>query len=476
MLRRTLLALATILNFPGALAQGQELQKEIHSEEDNYDLIVIGSGAAGLCSAITAKQNGLKRVLVLEKAKFIGGHSIISEGTANFLLPTDPPDVRNEWIKQTLETGGYLANKKMVETFVDRSTETFYWLKSLGINWKMNRFIAVTGELGISTNDGTERSGSNCVRALLNAARKEKVEIKLGTGAVQILLSPVGAVCGVLAKSKEQVKRFNAKAVVIATGGFTANVGMRMRYDSRLDSNFNTTSNPFRMDYDGSTGDGIMMAEVVGAQTVGMKHIELIPLNGGRVLNYVGGDIYVDSSGSRFVDETAKVSTILEKFLDLPDNTMWVITDSQSEKNSSFEGKLISGVIQRADTVDEMARKMNVSAIALSYTLERYNNFVEKGFDSDFGKKIFTQKINKPPYYFGKERFDIHTSLGGILTDVRARVIGKDDKPIYGLYAAGETVGGIEGAARQGGNALTIAFVFGRISGEEAAKYIENLR
>lgn len=474
--RRTLLALAAILHFPGAFAQSPEPQKENLPEEDVYDLIIIGSGAAGLCSAITAKQSGLKRVLILEKAKFIGGHSIISEGTANFLLPTDPPDVRNQWIKRTLETGGYQANRKMVETFVDRSTEVFYWLMSLGIHWKMNRFIAVTGELGISTNDGTERSGANFIRTLVKAARKEGVQIKLDTEALKILLSPVGSVTGVLAKSKGQPKKFNAKAVVIATGGFTANVGMRMRYDSRMDSNFSTTSNPFGMDFDGSTGDGILMAESLGAQLVDMKYLELIPLNGGRVLNYVGGDIYVDSSGSRFVDESAKVSIIEEKYLNLPDHTMWVITDSQSEKNSSFEGKLISGVIQRADTVDEMARKMNISAITLANTLDRYNDFVEKGFDSDFGKKVFTQKINKPPYYFGRERFDIHTSLGGILTDTRARVIGKDDRPIQGLYAAGETVGGIEGSARQGGNALTIAFVFGRISGEEAAKYIANLR
>lgn len=476
MLRRTLLALASVLNTPKVFAQSQENSNEKPTGEDDYDLIVIGSGVAGLCSAITAKQNGLKRVLILEKAKFLGGHSIISEGTANFLLPTDPPDVRNEWIKRTLKTGGYSANKKMVETFVDRSTEVLYWMMSLGIHWRMKRFVAVTGELGISTNDGTERSGANCVRSLVAAARKEGVEIKLGTEAQEILLSPVGSVSGVLAKCKGQPKRFNTKAVVIATGGFTANIGMRMKYDSRLNPNFNTTSNPYGTDFDGSTGDGIQMAEAVGAQLVDMNYFELIPLNGGRVLNYVGGDIYVDSTGSRFVDEALPSGNILEKFLDLPDNIMWVITDSQSVKNSGFEGKLIAGVVQRADTIDEMARKMNVSAITLSETLERYNRFVEKGFDEDFGKKIFTQKIDKPPYYFGRERFDIHTSLGGILTDTRARVIGKDNKPIYGLYAAGETVGGIEGQSRQGGNALTIAFVFGRISGEEAAKYLENLR
>lgn len=98
-----------------------------------------------------------------------------------------------------------------------------------------------------------------------------------------------------------------------------------------------------------------------------------------------------------FVDESAKVSIIEEKYLNLPDHTMWVITDSQSEKNSSFEGKLISGVIQRADTVDEMARKMNISAITLANTLDRYNDFVEKGFDSDFGKKVFTQKLINHP-------------------------------------------------------------------------------
>lgn len=143
------------------------------------------------------------------------------------------------------------------------------------------------------------------------------------------------------------------------------------------------------------------MAEKLGAQTVDMDAIQLIPLRGGRLLNYVGGDIYVDSEGKRFIDESKGVKAIAEGYLNLPDRVFWVITDSQSQKSLDLDAKLLAGSVHIADSVSEMAKKMHVSAKVLQKTLDRYNRFVEQGEDKDFGKKIFTQKIEKPPFYFG---------------------------------------------------------------------------
>ena len=301
-------------------------------------------------------------------------------------------------------------------------------------------------------------------------ARSLSVKVRLRTEAVN-LLEKDGQVMGVRVKDRNgKLTDLEAKDVVIATGGFTANVAMRLKYDSRLDASLFTTANQTGRGFDGSTGDGILMAEKLGAQTVDMDAIQLIPLRGGRLLNYVGGDIYVDSEGKRFIDESKGVKAIAEGYLNLPDRVFWVITDSQSQKSLDLDAKLLAGSVHIADSVSEMAKKMHVSAKVLQETLDRYNRFVEQGEDKDFGKKIFTQKIEKPPFYFGGEQFDIHYSCGGLKINKTCQVIGKADKPIPNLYAVGEVTGGIHGRDRLGGDSLISCFVFGKIAGEEIAK------
>jgi len=251
-----------------------------------------------------------------------------------------------------------------------------------------------------------------------------------------------------------------------ANGRFLSAMDSGLNRCLTLEANLDQTGRGF----DGSTGDGILMAEKLGAQTVDMDAIQLIPLRGGRLLNYVGGDIYVDSEGKRFIDESKGVKAIAKAYLNLPDRVFWVITDSQSQKSLDLDAKLLAGSVHIADSVSEMAKKMHVSAKVLQETLDRYNRFVEQGEDKDFGKKIFTQKIEKPPFYFGGEQFDIHYSCGGLKINKTCQVIGKADKPIPNLYAVGEVTGGIHGRDRLGGDSLISCFVFGKIAGEEIAK------
>ncbi len=134
-----------------------------------------------------------------------------------------------------------------------------------------------------------------------------------------------------------------------------------------------------------------------------------------------------------------------------------------------METKLKKGIVFKADTVEEMAKKMNVDPKVLQQTLDRYNEFAAKKEDPDFGKTTFTQLINKPPYYFGTETQDVHFSCGGLRITPQAQVVDVNGKVIPGLYAAGETTGGIHGTNRAGGNALIDNFVFGRIAGQQAA-------
>ena len=203
-----------------------------------------------------------------------------------------------------------------------------------------------------------------------------------------------------------------------------------------------------------------------------MPYIEFIPFRGGRLLEYVGGDIFVNSKGERFVDEGVSHPKLTEALSHQPGGTMWVITDSQSVKGTTVTHKLMTGQVRKAANIDEMARIMDIDPEVLKKTISRYNSFVRKGRDDDFGKTIFTQEIKVPPYYFGVEYQDPHYTNGGIRINTKAEALNTAGLPIPGLFAAGETTGGIEGKEREGGMAFTDCLVFGRIAGREAARRV----
>lgn len=465
-------------NFSASLTLFAILPSSVFAEtgdETKFDLIIIGIGAAGLSTAVSAAQNGVKNILLIDKAAFVGGHSALSGGSVNAVVPElqmkqgikDSPEF---WQRQIMETGEFQSDPVLVNTLVNNAQSTLHWLREIGIPFDDQVFEAWGGKFQRAHSAGQKRSGMTYVRIMNHKARSLSVKVRLRTEAVN-LLEKDGQVMGVRVKDRNgKLTDLEAKDVVIATGGFTANVAMRLKYDSRLDASLFTTANQTGRGFDGPTGDGIRMAEKLGAQTVDMDAIQLIPLRGGRLLNYVGGDIYVDIEGKRFIDESKGVKAIAEAYLNLPDRVFWVITDSQSQKSLDLDAKLLAGSVHIADSVSEMAKKMHVSAKVLQETLDRYNRFVEQGEDKDFGKKIFTQKIEKPPFYFGREQFDIHYSCGGLKINKTCQVIGKADKPIPNLYAVGEVTGGIHGRDRLGGDSLISCFVFGKIAGEEIAK------
>lgn len=452
----------------GALAL-LPLVRAVRAGSARYDVIVIGAGGAGLCAAVSAAEAGASRVLIIEKSRYVGGHTILSEGTVN-AVPDADTEGKQLWTEQSLSAGGGFNNKQLVEVMIEESDDMLAWLGDMGVQWSHEAFEAWSGQHARSYNTPSERPAVDYIRALSRRAKALGVEVVLGCKAEEIITDINGRVCGVRCTKDGEGIGFAAPQVIIASGGFTGNVGLRMLYNPKLDASVRTTANPSGRTFESSNGDGIVMAQKIGADTVDMSYFELIPLQGGRILNYAGGDIYVNSAGQRFVDEALSADEVSRAYLELPDRVMWVITDAASKKNSRFESKLINGTVQSASSVKEMARKMGVPSSALEETIARYNRFVDAGRDEDFGKTVFTQKIEKPPFYFGRESFDLHTSLGGIRINEKAEVLRSDGSVIEGLYAAGETAGGVHGKGRLGGNALTEAFVFGRIAGREAAR------
>lgn len=189
------------------------------------------------------------------------------------------------------------------------------------------------------------------------------------------------------------------------------------------------------------------------------------------MLDYAGGDIYVNVEGRRFVDENRPWHEVTKILLDKKNPEFFVITDSQSRKGATLGVKLLSKIIMKSDSVEEMALAMRISPVNLKQTLTEYNKFVENGLDQNFGKRFFAQKINRAPYYWGREKLHIHTSLDGVKTDCDAQVLDKDGKRVDGVFAAGEVVGGIFGKDRLGGAALTNCLVMGRAAGTNAARF-----
>lgn len=464
--RRTLISLAALLPVIRVNA----------AVSGRFDVIVVGAGIAGLAAAVSAAENGAKRVLVLEKGPMIGGHAIYADGTVSAVYPRlqkvfnikDSPELM---AKQIWEWGDRDGDLSLIRVMARESGPAIDWLRGMGVHFRDWVFVPYPSNFPRGLTSHPTRGGYEYIRALNRRARALPVEVRLNTRVVQLLRSG-GAVTGVSASGPEGVERFYAPSVVLATGGFSANPDMIRRYSHIKNPGTHSSANPGGRHFDGATGDGIQLGTAVGAALAEMSYIEFIPFRGGRLLEYVGGDIFVNSKGERFVDEGGSHPKLTEALSHQPGGTMWVITDSQSVKGTTVTHKLMTGQVRKAANIDEMARIMDIDPEVLKKTISRYNSFVRKGRDDDFGKTIFTQEIKVPPYYFGVEYQDPHYTNGGIRINTKAEALNTAGLPIPGLFAAGETTGGIEGKEREGGMAFTDCLVFGRIAGREAARRV----
>lgn len=208
-----------------------------------------------------------------------------------------------------------------------------------------------------------------------------------------------------------------------------------------------------------------------GAVLVDMSAVEVVPFTGGRLTDFVGGDVWLNAEGRRFVSEGETFDVIRSAVEAQPEGRLWVVSDVKSNKGATLPVKLMSGTVASAESLEALAKALQVPFTTLRASIDRWNQSVKSGWDQDFNRPMpaQAQTIDTPPFYYGEERFSIHYTSGGIAISPKAQVLDRDDHPIPGLYAAGETTGGVHGRTRLGGCALTDCFVFGRIAGKEAA-------
>ncbi|WP_313135076.1 flavocytochrome c [Anaerocolumna sp.] len=479
----------------------KKITEQAEDQELTADVLVIGAGGAGMAAAVTANQAG-KTVIVIEKASKMGGNTILSGGALNAVDEGSETAIANKdsvenHYNQTFEGGDKKGDSVLVHTLVDNAWPGVEWLKSLGMEF-FDGVFTVTGGMWPRAHKPVEPEGTGFFKTYQNYIDNHTgITMVYNTTAKEFIMED-GVVTGVVCTG-ETGNTVTAKAtngIILATGGFGRNVEMRMKYNEiskkwpTLDETIPSTNTS------GITGDGIIMAEAIGANLVQMENIQLLPLGdpetgslSGNIEHAVESRIFINLEGNRFVNEGGRRDDMTLALFEQPETKMYIVMDSDTyQKGNEINnfGESIADLVSagralKAETLEELAGLMNVPADNLIASVEEYNRYCKggdlEGQTDKFGRTLFTDTdgvnngINNGPYYAAIRVPTVHHTMGGVQINEQAQIIDTNGNVITGLFAAGEVTGGIHGTNRLGGNALTDTVVFGRIAGTNAAAF-----
>ena len=490
------------------------------------DIVIVGAGGAGMTAALTASDAG-KSVLVLESQPAVGGNSVKSTGGMNAAktvyqdanefgesagvektlkaaegyadneaITALAAKVKEQWDAWQANPVGYfdttdlfaldtmiggkgLNDPELVNTLVNNSAAAIDYLDSIGIH--LNNVAAFGGasvkriHRPVNEEGKTVSVGAYTIPLLESACQgRDNLALLTDVTATKLLTNESGAVCGVEARGKAGNKiTVNAKAVILTTGGFGANLDMVVQYKPEL-AGFMTTNAA------GVQGQGIQMAVEVGAATVDMDQIQIHPTVQADTASLIteglrgDGAILVNARGERFIDEVGTRDVVSAAEIAQPDSFSWLIVDQKMVDSSSvIQGYINRGLMLQGDTYEALAAELGIPADTFAATMEKWNGCVADKNDPDFGRTSFAEPLDTAPFYAVKVTAGIHHTMGGLKIDSRTHVLDTEGKIIPGLYAAGEVTGGVHGGNRLGGNAVADFVVFGRIAGQEAADSIK---
>ncbi|AVQ31369.1 MULTISPECIES: flavocytochrome c [Fusobacterium] len=460
--------------------------KKLVKETQKKDVVVIGAGGAGLIAAIEAKNNGAQNVIVLEKMAFAGGNTLISGG--EYAAPNNWVQVKkglkdsnDTFYNDILKGGDNEGNPKLVRVLADNALNGAEWLKDY-INMTFeDRQMFFGGHSVERSLVPLGATGVEMISKLLAKAEELNIPVLYETPAVELIVDK-GRVTGVKALSEDKEYTFLAKdGVILASGGFGSNLEMRVKYNKDVDENILSTNTV------GITGDGITMAEKIGAQLEDMPFIQTYPtcdpISGALLyfgdVRLIGGSILINQEGKRFVEELERRDVISMAIKNQTGNAAYQFCDEAQvklsgvaehhadEMNYLFNNKLLV----KADTIKEAADFFGIDAAELEKTVEKYNQYAKDGKDLEFNKRgKLTPFEAKGPFYIMKAVPAVHHTMGGVKIDENARVINTKGEIIKGLYGAGEVTGDIHGTNRLGSDAIADITVFGRIAGQNVVK------
>ncbi|HIZ96420.1 MAG TPA: flavocytochrome c [Candidatus Ligilactobacillus excrementavium] len=456
---------------------------DLKEMKDSYDLVIIGSGGTGMVAALQAKELGLSPV-ILEKMDKMGGNtnrasSGMNAAETDFQLQHHIVDSFEDFYQETLKGGGGLNNKEMLNYFTSHGALAIDWLADRGI--ELND-ITITGGMKIKrTHRPASKAaiGGYLVTELLKQVEKEEIPL-FAKVKVDKLLADGDKVTGLdVQLPNDETKEISAKAVILATGGFGANKELLKKYRPDLDG-YDTTNQA------GATGDGIKLATEIGAGLVDMDQVQVHPTvqqdTGHAYL--IGeatrgeGAILVNAKGERFVNELDTRKNVTNAINELPEKSAYLIYDSGIRENVpaiNFYDHI--GLVEHGDSLADLAANIDVDPETLQATVASWNEAVTSGQDSAFGRDSgMDQTIDHGGYEAIHIAPAVHYTMGGLKIDAKTHVLTESDQPIAGLFAGGEVAGGLHGNNRIGGNSIAETVVFGRQTGQQAYKYLANLK
>ena len=467
------------INMALQAAMGKQVDKNKTYKDGTCDMVIVGAGGAGLSAAVAAAEtnNGLK-IVVLEKEAIIGGNTNSSTGGIN-AAETDIQkglgieDSKKLFYDDIMSGGKYENIPSLVENLVEHAPVTISWLTGLGVD------LTDVGLMGGSSVKRTHRPkggtaiGPHLMKVLKEATSNKDIEIRTSNKVTGLLTAVDGSVTGVKVENANgSAYTLAAKAVIIATGGFGANLDMVTSLQPSL-KGFATLNHP------GATGDAFGWVTAIGGATIQMANIQIHPT--AEATNHIliteavrgNGAILVNHESKRFCNEMDTRDVVSAAILAQTQGEAFLIFDQGVRKSlASIETYANQHLLKEGATVAELAQAIDVPAADLETTLNRYNAYQKEGVDKDFGRSAtgMTASLVTAPYYAVRVTPAIHHTMGGLSVNTNTQVLRADDTPIPGLYAAGEVTGGFHGANRLGGNGVADIVVNGRLAGINAGR------
>ncbi len=458
--------------------------------DETVDVVVVGSGFAGLAAAIEAKNAG-SSVIVLEKMPVAGGNSIINGGTIAAAGSAkqaekglkDSPEIMYQ---DMLKAGLGLNYPDLARTIAEKSNEAVQWtIDSIGVQYE-DGLIPMGGNSVLRCYRTAKKNGSGLILPMLEKLNTLGVKVRTKTYLDEIIKDGNGEVKGVKIREgysfpksdSGKVKYIKAqKGVVMATGGFGVDTDFTQVQDPRLTKSVGSTNQP------GATADALVATLKAGAAPVQLSWIQLFPMSSpeekgiGKCFwfnNLVAcpSGIWVNpTTGKRFVNELTDRKTMADAMFATGQPSVSIADQKAVQKiASSLDKMLETGALKKFNTLEELASAFKIPSAQLQQTVNDYNSYVKAGEDKEFGKPLKgSGPVAEAPFYAMLSWPLIHHCMGGVQINTKAQVIGLERKPIKGLYAAGEAVGGVHGASRLGGFAIADCIIFGRIAGKNAA-------
>ena len=507
-------------------AAGLKAAEVVVVEDATCDVVIVGAGGAGMSAALQAIDSGVESVIVVEAAGSTGGNSSRATGGMNAAKTLAQDE--NAWKDATttaveatiakakaadyadkiadliakveeqfeaykanptgyfdsvelfaLDTmvGGYgINNLDLVMTMANNSAAAIDWLAT------KNAHLVSVGSFGgasvmrihraLTAEGKTTPVGAYLVKVLTAEVEAvEKIDLRLNTKATEIVMTE-GKATGVKVTTENGDYTINAKAVILATGGFGADLERVAAYAPNLEG-FVTTNAPTIL------GQGVDMAVAVGAATVDMEQIQIHPSvyteTSALITEGIRGDgaILVNQAGKRFINELETRDVVSAAELAQEGGYAWTIVDQKMmDASATYNGYFTKGYALKGESVAELAAAMGTDAVALEETLNNWNAAVAAQSDAEFGRLSFANPLDTAPYYAIKVAPGIHHCMGGLKINTAAEVLTEAGEAIPGLFAAGEVTGGVHGGNRLGGNAVCDIVVYGRIAAQSAASYI----